>query len=431
MPRGHRIDFPGAWHHVMNRGARRAPIFKRDDHCVGFLDAIGEASHKARLEVHAYSLMPNHFHLLVRSPDGTLSRAMKYLLGAYTRKINDLHGWDGPIFRGRFKSQLITRDDYLQHLVAYIHLNPVRAHLVASPDEPSWTSHRAHVGLEDGPPWLARSGIRDWFGSARELAKWVKAVQIGREESPEALDTTTGLYREDAAAAAFEPPPKAASRAGALLARATQVTGASLSSLRTAERGRSANPARRFAVLALLREGLGHDEVAHALDMSVGAVGLVSFRARHRSLGEEFGEWVKAWLDADDAPRPSPGRHDAPRSPPEPRRGHIPKSPAARPPQASAGDTTDSLVLGLLARRRRIALQDPLAPLALGQDALDQPLARQLERLDMPAVLGVEARLRRRELRQQRRVAHVGHELALVELDPAVQDRIVLRGEAG
>jgi len=104
-----RVDYPGAWHHVMNRGARRAPIFAEESDCGELLRAVGETVARFGVEVHAYALMPNHYHLLVRSMVGNLSRAMRHLNGVYTQRINSAHGWDGPVFRGRFHSKVTPR----------------------------------------------------------------------------------------------------------------------------------------------------------------------------------------------------------------------------------------------------------------------------------------------------------------------------------
>ena len=125
------------------------------------LDTLGDVVDRFGLEVHAYSLMPNHYHLQVCTPAGNLSRAMCHLNGVYTQRLNRLHNWDGPVFRGRFKSQLVTEEAYRRELVAYIHLNPVRAGLVRRPDESGWTSHRAHLGLDKPPPWLSLGGVSE------------------------------------------------------------------------------------------------------------------------------------------------------------------------------------------------------------------------------------------------------------------------------
>jgi REP element-mobilizing transposase RayT len=119
----------------MNRGARRHPVFLSDDHCVLFLDCVGSASDRFALEVHAYVLMPNHYHLLVRSIRGNLSAAIQHLAGRFTREMNRQQGWDGPIFRGRFRSQFIEEESHLRQVVPYLHLNPVRAGLVVLPQQ--------------------------------------------------------------------------------------------------------------------------------------------------------------------------------------------------------------------------------------------------------------------------------------------------------
>ena len=169
MPRARRDDFAGAWQHVMHRGARRAAIFvDRADH-LGFLDGLAEMVDRFGLEVHAYSLMPNHYHLLVRSASGNLSKGMQFLNGTYTLWLNNRHHWDGPVFRGRFHSQLVDDEGYLRYLIAYIHLNPVEAHLVRRVGDEAWTSHRAYLGKEEAPAWLTTRVLRDLFGGKARL----------------------------------------------------------------------------------------------------------------------------------------------------------------------------------------------------------------------------------------------------------------------
>ena len=113
MPRPPRIQYPGAWHHVMNRGACRQDIYldRRDRRF--FLKLLAESASRFSLEIHSYCLMGNHYHLLVRTPEPTLDRMIHHLAGVYTRAFNGRHGRDGPLFRARYKSILVETNDYV------------------------------------------------------------------------------------------------------------------------------------------------------------------------------------------------------------------------------------------------------------------------------------------------------------------------------
>ena len=131
MARPPRVDHEGAWHHVMNRGARRAPIFKADEHCSLFLDQVGDACDRFGIEVHAHALVPNHYHLLVRSPLGTLSDAMRRMGANYTQSVNRVNRWDGPVFRGRFRNQPLDGGHAVLMVAAYIHLRSAPGSCIA------------------------------------------------------------------------------------------------------------------------------------------------------------------------------------------------------------------------------------------------------------------------------------------------------------
>ena len=129
MTRPFRKEYPGGWYHVMNRGACRQPIFRDDKHQQMFLDLLKEIVQTHSIEIHAYCLMGNHFHMLIHTPIGNLSRAMQQLSSIYTRRYNNLTKRDGPLFRGRFKSIIVGSDRYVLKLTRYIHLNPLRPKL--------------------------------------------------------------------------------------------------------------------------------------------------------------------------------------------------------------------------------------------------------------------------------------------------------------
>ena len=154
MTRPLRIEYPDAFYHVMNRGRGRCDIFE-DDVCFElFLKTLAEAHERFNLQVHAFCLMSNHYHLLVKTPDGNLQRAMRHVNGIYTQRYNKLKKTDGALFRGRYKSILVDADSYLLHLSKYIHLNPLNAGMVARLDKYRWSSYCAYIGLRSAEQWL-------------------------------------------------------------------------------------------------------------------------------------------------------------------------------------------------------------------------------------------------------------------------------------
>jgi REP element-mobilizing transposase RayT len=189
MARPLRIAFPGAWYHVTNRGLERRAIFREPSDRKRFLRLLAEASDRFALEVHAFCLMGNHYHLLVRTPDGNLSEAMRHLDGVYTQRFNRAHGRDGPLFRGRFASVLVQADRHLLCAARYIHLNPVEARLVERPEDWPPSSYRAYLDPRRAAPWLRTRVILGWFGSAGARARHREFVEQG-------LDAATASFFE-------------------------------------------------------------------------------------------------------------------------------------------------------------------------------------------------------------------------------------------
>ena len=138
----------------MNRGAARQAIFANDEHRRLFLKGLSEAWEMFGIEIHAYCLMGNHYHLLIRTPNANLSRAMRHINGVYTQRFNRAVGTDGPLFRGRYKAQLVDEDSYLLLVSRYIHLNPVVANIVEKPAKYRWSSYKAYLLKEPKPNWL-------------------------------------------------------------------------------------------------------------------------------------------------------------------------------------------------------------------------------------------------------------------------------------
>ena len=171
MSRPIRIEFPDALYHVTARGDRREDIFEDDQDRLTFLLTLEQVINQFNWTCYAWCLMDNHYHLLIQTPDGNLSKGMRQLNGVYTQASNRRHRRVGHLFQGRFKAILVDRDAYLLELARYIVLNPVRAGMVTKPSDWAWSSYRASMGLEPAPPWFAEGGLLAMFAKRRSLAQ--------------------------------------------------------------------------------------------------------------------------------------------------------------------------------------------------------------------------------------------------------------------
>src|SRR5574337_356048 len=163
MARPLRIEFPGALYHVTARGNARQDIFLDDEDRRRFLGVLTHVVSRFHLRMHAYCLMDNHFHLVVETPKGNLSNAMRQLNGVYTQAFNRRYGQVGHVLQGRFKAILVDRDSYLLEVCRYVELNPVRAGLIEQVEAWAWSSYAAHVGLAAAPPWLDTSALHGFL----------------------------------------------------------------------------------------------------------------------------------------------------------------------------------------------------------------------------------------------------------------------------
>ncbi len=149
MARKARVEYPGAFYHVMTRGNQKGSIFKDDKDRLRFLQKLIEYKEKYGFSLYAYILMKNHIHLLIETKNAPLSKIMQGFLQSYTQWYNGKYRTVGHLFQGRYKAILCDKKMYLLNLIRYIHLNCVRAGLVRNPVEYKWSSHRIYLGYEE------------------------------------------------------------------------------------------------------------------------------------------------------------------------------------------------------------------------------------------------------------------------------------------
>jgi putative transposase len=185
MPRQVRIEFAGAMYHVMARGDRREAIVQDDEDRSTWERTLGQACERAGMRVHAYVLMTNHYHLLLETREGNLSRGVGWLQNAFTRRINTRHRLWGHVFGGRYKAVLVEPGNCFWALLDYIHLNPVRAGLVREGEgleSYRWSSLRHYIAVPKmRPSWLETAmalsvtGCKDTAAARREFLEMLES----------------------------------------------------------------------------------------------------------------------------------------------------------------------------------------------------------------------------------------------------------------
>ncbi|MCK5944596.1 MAG: transposase [Planctomycetes bacterium] len=200
MPRRRRADAPGDWHHVTNRAIARRAAFEGRADVRAFLAAVAASVRRGELEVHAFSILTTHYHLLVRSPVAALSTAMRRIQNVYVRRYNRLRRRDGPLFRGRFLSKPVRSLRYRAVLVRYIDRNPVAAGLCR--DARDYPFGSAFRFARRRPRWLSREWVGQLYGpegypavtddgSFEQLDELVRA-RLRSDDGVDALDDLVG-----------------------------------------------------------------------------------------------------------------------------------------------------------------------------------------------------------------------------------------------
>lgn len=321
MPRGARLDAPGALHHVMVRGIERSVLFRNERDCAEFVTRLGQVVHRTGLAIFAWALLPNHLHLLVRTPEAPRGRpyrpilptAMRQLLTGYAGAFNRRHKRVGHLAENRYRSTLVEEESYLLELVRYIHLNPLRAGVVrdlAALARYPWSGHSAILGHVERP-WQATAEILGHFGAARRTAGrqyrafvaagvakgrraefqggglrrsaggWKEVAALGRGRERWAADerilgsgafVETGL-REAGPPTTAWPRPRALAATPLLLKRCADLWGVGLGELQHGSRRRRVAQARAVAAtLAVVHLGLPAALVARELAVTPAVV---------------------------------------------------------------------------------------------------------------------------------------------------------------
>ena len=170
MARKPRIHYPGAVYHVILRGNARQDIFFDDQDRCRFLLLLQEGIERYGHRVLAFALLTNHVHLAIQVGIIPLSRIIQNLSFRYAHWVNKRQGRSGHLFQGRYKAVLVDADTHLLELVAYVHLNPVRAGMIARPELYPWSSHRVYLGHET-IPWLNPDSVLCRFSGNLEHAR--------------------------------------------------------------------------------------------------------------------------------------------------------------------------------------------------------------------------------------------------------------------
>jgi REP element-mobilizing transposase RayT len=255
----------------MNRGARRESLFHDDVARDAFLGYVAELPERFGLLIHAYALMPNHYHLLVESTQGRLSDGMAFVGSRYAQWVNLTHpDWDGPLFRGRFHSKEVISEEHWHHLPVYLHLNPLRARLVMRLNQTRWTSHKVYAGTAEAPDWLTTDDLLAGYGSARGYREYMQEVRKGRSGPPEGFNAVTfdAYARRQKADKSKEHRQSGTLQPRAILKLIAAECGVSQKNLKEVRRGREGNwPKKLAAFWLVMRAGLKNTEVATLLNM--------------------------------------------------------------------------------------------------------------------------------------------------------------------
>lgn len=188
MSRSWRIEYAGALYHLLSRGNEGVDIFREQKDREIFLEIIGEFSERFDIDVFAYVLMDNHYHLLVQTRDANLKKAMHWFGTTYTQRFNRRHSRSGHLFQGRYKSIIVQNNTYMMRLSCYIHRNPLRAGTVKRLADYRWSSYLSYAYGRKPPEWLLTDLILSQFEKLHRHRQYREKVQRYAKEEKRLLE---------------------------------------------------------------------------------------------------------------------------------------------------------------------------------------------------------------------------------------------------
>ncbi len=186
MARKPRIEYEGAFYHVITRGNQRRRLFKGDDDFQKYISLLAFYKERYKYSLYAYALMSNHVHLLIETRQIPLSKILQGINQSYTMYFNGKYKTIGHLFQGRYKGILIDKDDYLTELSGYIHLNPVRAKITEKPEDYPYSSYLSYITDKKDP--VAEQGLI--------LAMLSDNIKEARRKYGEYVENAIGAERE-------------------------------------------------------------------------------------------------------------------------------------------------------------------------------------------------------------------------------------------
>jgi len=288
MSRPGRVFFEGAVYHVSNRLARGESVFDDEAVALRFRDLLRDVARRDELTVFAWCLMSNHYHLAVRTNTVPLDRPLRSLQWRITRSVNASRRVFGPLWQGRYRAKLVSKQRYLDQLLAYIHLNPVSAGIVDDPAKYRWSGHREII-RPSRHPIVDVDEVLSLFGATRRSARaayvrrlraaagrpwigeepgWLPWWRLGRPPKGEQEDPEAAIRRKRELERVGEVDRPTLS-ADEYIRRGAAAAGVTVDDLRSRLRGPEVVRAREMlAVVGIERYGLRVSDLAHEMRKS-------------------------------------------------------------------------------------------------------------------------------------------------------------------